>query len=80
MKTDIKILQVSCCSKGSPIKSQIERLAKAHQLLLNIEELSALQDTMVYGTTSFPALVVNGNVYDYKQYQSDAKLLAILQS
>ena len=79
MKTDIKILQASCCSKGSPIKSQIETLAAQHQIEISIEELSALQDTMVYGTTSFPSLVVNGKVYDYKQYQSDAKLLALLQ-
>lgn len=78
MKTEIKILHSSCCAKGSPIKAQIEKLASENNISISIEELSELKDTIIYGTMTFPSLVINGNVYDYKHYASDAKLLALL--
>jgi hypothetical protein len=45
---------------------------------VSIEELSELKDTMVFGTMTFPSIVVNGKVYDYKKYLTEDKLLSIL--
>ena len=80
MCTEVKILHASCCGKSSPIKNQIEALAQENELNLCIEELSDLKDTMVYGTMTFPSLVINNDVYDYKLYQDNHKLLSILKS
>ncbi|MCC4227143.1 thioredoxin family protein [Zunongwangia profunda] len=80
MNTEIKILHSSCCAKGSPIKEQLEKLAKENNLSITIEELSEMQDTMVYGTMSFPSLVVNNQVYDFKKLKSDADILSIIKS
>ena len=78
MKTEIKILHSSCCATGSPIKKQIEKIASENNIDVSIEELSELKDTMVFGTMTFPSIVVNGNVYDYKKYWTEDKLLSIL--
>lgn len=78
MKTEIKVLHSSCCAKGSPIKDQIEKIASRNNINVQIEELSELKDTMVYGTMNFPSIVVNGKVFDYKQYSTEEKLISIL--
>lgn len=78
MKTEIKILHSSCCATGSPVRNQIERVAQKNNIEVAIEELSELQDTMVYGTMTFPSIVVNGKVYDYKKYYKEEQLLTIL--
>ncbi|PWJ42916.1 thioredoxin family protein [Sediminitomix flava] len=78
MSTEIKILHSSCCSKNSPIRSQIEAVAKAKGIEVNIQELSDIQETMAYGAMSFPSIVVNGKLYDYKKLSSDDQLAAIL--
>ncbi|WP_310993982.1 thioredoxin family protein [Aequorivita marina] len=80
MSTEIKILQSSCCSDGSPIKKQLENIAKDNDLELHIEELSDMQDTMAYGTMSFPSLVVNDKIYDFKKLKSDDDILAIIKT
>ncbi len=78
MKTEVKILHSSCCATDSPVKNQIERVAAKNNIEVAIEELSELQDTMVYGTMTFPSIVVNGKVYDYKKHYKEEQLLAIL--
>lgn len=78
MRTEIKILHSSCCATESPIKAQIEKIAEENNLEVNITELSDLKDTMAYGALSFPSLVVNGKVYDYRKISSNEKLLSIL--
>lgn len=78
MRTEIKILHSSCCATESPIKAQIEKIAEENNLEVNITELSDLKDTMAYGPLSFPSLVVNGKVYDYRKISSNEKLLSIL--
>lgn len=80
MCTEVKILHASCCGQASPIKKQIEKLAQENGLNLCIEELSDLKDTMVFGTMTFPSLVVENKVYDYKLYQDNNKLITILKS
>lgn len=78
MKTEIKILHSSCCATGSPIKRNIEKIANDNNINVSVEELSELKDTMVFGTMTFPSIVVNGKVYDYKKYATEDKLLSIL--
>ncbi len=78
MKTEVKILHSSCCATGSPIKKHIEKVASDNNIEVSIEELSELKDTMVFGTMTFPSIVVNGKVYDYKKYWTEDKLLTIL--
>ena len=80
MCTEIKILQTSCCGKNSPIKTQIELVAKNHQIDVCIEELSDLKDTMIYGTMTFPSLVIHGQVVDYKKHQTNDGILTLLTS
>lgn len=79
MSTEIKILHSSCCANGSPIKEQLEKIANENDLKVNIEELSDIQDTMAYGTMSFPSLVVDNQVYDFKKLKSDADILSIIK-
>ncbi|BDS12052.1 thioredoxin family protein [Aureispira anguillae] len=78
MSTEIKILHSSCCAKNSPIKNQLERIASKNNIEVTIEELSELKDTMIYGALTFPAIVINGKVYDYKKYASEEKIVSIL--
>jgi hypothetical protein len=80
MQTEIKILHASCCGKQSPIKAQIQNIADQLNLNVHIEELTELSDTMIYGTMIFPSLVINGKVYDYKLYQKDEQLIALLKA
>jgi len=78
MSTEVKILHAACCGKQSPIKTQIEAIAKNNHLNLSIEELFELKDTMQYGAMTFPSIVINGKVFPYKSYQTNEKLLSIL--
>ncbi|CAM1373201.1 Thioredoxin domain-containing protein [Tenacibaculum litopenaei] len=80
MKINIKILHASCCARNSFIKNQLERLANEHDLSVHIEEFSEMQDTLIYGTTEFPALVIDQKVYPYKHYQSDTDLTTLLKA
>ena len=80
MCTEVKILHASCCGKNSPIKTQIEELANDYNLNVCIEELSDLKDTMVYGTMTFPSLVIQGQVFDYKKHHTNDKLIKLLKS
>jgi hypothetical protein len=78
MKTDIKILHSSCCAAGSPIKKMIENVASKINKEIRIEELSDMKDTMIYGTMTFPSIVVNGTVYDFKKYATEDKIESLL--
>lgn len=82
MSTKIKILILhsSCCATHSPIKEHIEKIASKHNLSVEITELSELKDTMAYGIMTFPSLVINGKVYDYKKYQTEEQLISILKN
>ncbi len=78
MSTEIKVLHASCCGNNSPIKKHLEKVATRYNIDIDVEELSDLKETMVYGTTTFPSLVINGKVYDYKKYTTDELLASIL--
>ncbi|MDZ7720860.1 MAG: thioredoxin family protein [Balneolaceae bacterium] len=78
MSTDIKILHSSCCASGSPIKERIKKIAAENSIEISIEELSDIQETAKYGTTTFPSLVAGGEVYDYRKLSTDKEILSIL--
>ncbi|WP_281239470.1 thioredoxin family protein [Flavobacterium praedii] len=78
MSTEIKILHSSCCGAKSSIREQLITIAQKNKLDITITELFDLQDTMVFETLTFPSLVVNGKVYDYKKIKTDEQLISIL--
>jgi glutaredoxin len=78
MKTDVKILHAACCATNSPIKSFIEEVAKNYKKEVEITEYSDLMETMQFGTTTFPSLVINGKVYDFKKINDASKLHKLL--
>ena len=78
MRTDIKILHSPCCAAESPVKVQIEKVVRENNLDVTITELSEINEIMEFGALSFPAIVVNGKVYDYKKVSRDEALLSIL--
>lgn len=78
MSTEIKILHSSCCGAKSPIKEQLRAIAEKNNLDISITELSDLQETMAFGTMTFPSLVIKGKVYDYKKINSEELLISIL--
>lgn len=77
MSHQVKLLQSSCCSHDGALRNQIESAAKTANFDCNVEELSELQDTLQYGTTSFPSLVVDNLVVDLKMFDTDEKLVAL---
>lgn len=78
-KTTVKILHSSCCSIFPPIREQIERIAAGKEIQVEVEELSEMKDTMLYGALRFPSLVIHGKVYSYDEYAEDDKLVTLLQ-
>lgn len=78
MSIDIKILQSSCCGPSAPVKQEIEEAAARAGVEVNIEQPTDLQEIMKYGTMTFPSIVVNGEVYDYKEFEKPESLINLL--
>lgn len=78
MKTEIKILHAACCAASSPIRKHIESIAEKYNKEVTITEFTELQDVMGYGTTSFPSLVINGKVYNYKRVHKEEQLAQLI--
>lgn len=79
MSIDIKILHSPCCGTGSPVRQIVETAASTAGVQVNIVELSDLQDVIQYGTTSFPSLVIEGEVVDFKEFQDADRLVSQLE-
>lgn len=75
---DIKILHQSCCGVNPRIRKQIEKIATENNLEVSISEVTDMIETMQYGTTEFPALVINGKVFNYRMKNSDEEVSAAL--
>lgn len=68
MSITVKILQSACnCSSSKDIKDEIEKAAAEEGLPVEIEETSDLQETMKYGTTNFPSLLIDDKVHSYEE-------------
>ncbi|WP_138431943.1 thioredoxin family protein [Fodinibius saliphilus] len=80
MCIDIKILKSSCCkTTDSIITDQLEAASTNTGTNFDLEILSDLQETMKYGAINFPSLVVNGEVYDYADFNTVQDLELILK-
>lgn len=80
MSITVKILQSACnCSSSNHIKDEIKKAADEENLVVKIEETSDLQETMKYGTTQFPSLVVHGKVQSYEKINGTDELKQLLQ-
>ncbi|MBD0405121.1 thioredoxin family protein [Flammeovirga sp. EKP202] len=77
---DIKILHQSCCGVNPRIRKQLERLASENNMEVMITDVTDMMETMQFGTTDFPSLVIDGKIINYRQRNSDAELLDILKA
>lgn len=75
MSIDIKILQSSCCGPSVQVKQEIENAAAKAGVEVTIEQPTDLEMIMKYGTMTFPSIVVNGKVYDYKEFENSENLV-----
>jgi hypothetical protein len=76
MRIDIKILQSACCGPAVPVK---EHILKAAGVEVTIDEPSEIQEIMKYGTLTFPSVVVNGRVHEYKEFENTDELVNLLR-
>ncbi|MFC4874423.1 thioredoxin family protein [Negadavirga shengliensis] len=79
MLIDIKILHSPCCGSASPLRQIVETAASKAGVKVNIAELSDLQEVVQYGTTSFPSIVINGQVMDFKEFKDPDKLVNLFE-
>lgn len=80
MSITVKILQSACnCSSSKEIKDEIKQAAAEEGLTVKIEETSDLQETMKYGTTNFPSLVIDGKVRSYEEIDGLDELKQLLK-
>ena len=79
MNHQVKILHSSCCANDTSLKTKIEEATKRTNFQCDIQELSDLQDTLHYGTTNFPSLVVDNYIIDLKMFDSSDKLDALFE-
>lgn len=80
MEKIIKILHQDCCMINPIIKKRIEKVAEKNHISIQIEDLKEMQEVMMFGTSEFPSIVVDGKVYSYKKHHSDDELLKILNA
>lgn len=80
MSITVKILQSACnCSSSNEIKDEIKQAAAEEGVTVEIEETSDLQETMKYGTTNFPALVIDEEVRSYEKIDGLDELKQLLK-
>ncbi|NLR90812.1 thioredoxin family protein [Flammeovirga agarivorans] len=77
MKT-IKILHQSCCGVNPRIRKQIEKVAAEKNVEVAIQDVTDMIETMQFGTTEFPSLVIDGKVFNYRQKNTDEDVAAML--
>ncbi len=67
------------CSKCKALEQRIRSLDSAHQLNLEIEKVTDLQEIMKYGILATPGLVIDGIVKSAGSVPNDEKLLTWLK-
>lgn len=78
MSIDIKILQSTCCGSSDDITKNVKEAITKAGIEASIEKPTDLQEVMAYGTMTFPSIVINGKVYDFKEFNSADKLAEFL--
>lgn len=80
MSIDIKILQSSCCGSGSSIKEELQEAAYKAGVEVDIREINEINELIKFGTMTFPALVIDGDVHDYRNFRSSDDIAALLST
>ena len=71
---DIKVLGAGC-SKCKLLTKRLEALQVTHNLSMEIEKVTQLDDIMSYGVMMTPGLVISGEVKSVGKVPSDSQLL-----
>jgi small redox-active disulfide protein 2 len=71
----VKILG-SGCSKCKALEQKVRQLVTEHQLPVDVEKVSDLQEIMKYGVMMTPGLVVDGVVKSVGSIPKDDQLMA----
>lgn len=79
MSIHIKILKSPCCDTGESIEQQLETASKNAEVAIQMETLSDLKETMKYGISNFPSLVIDGKAYNYHNIDDLQALEQILK-
>ena len=69
----------SGCSKCKALEQKVRQLNEAHQLHLEIEEVTDIKEIMKYGILMTPGLVVDGVLKSYGNIPRDEQLLSWLK-
>lgn len=70
----VQVLGVGC-SKCKTLEERIRQLIIQHQLNVDFEKVSDLQEIMKYGIMATPGLVINGKLKSVGSVPKDAQLL-----
>lgn len=62
---EIKVLESSCCGTPTKMLDHVKEAVSKLGIQAEIKHLTDLQETMQYGITKFPVLVVNEKVLLY---------------
>jgi small redox-active disulfide protein 2 len=76
--TTVKVLGAGC-SKCKALEEKVRQLIAMHQLNVNVEKVSDLQEIMKYGIMTTPGLVINGQVKSVGTVPKDTQLLQWLK-
>lgn len=74
----VQVLGVGC-SKCKTLEARIRELITKHQLHVEVERVSDLQEIMKHGVMSTPGLVVNGVLKCYGSIPKDDQLLNLIK-
>jgi small redox-active disulfide protein 2 len=69
----------SSCTRCKTLEERIRRLVAEHQLPVEVEKVTDLQEIMKYGIMMTPGLVVNGKVKSVGIVPTDSQLLQWLK-
>ncbi|MDP2885821.1 MAG: thioredoxin family protein [Ignavibacteria bacterium] len=75
---NVKILG-SGCSKCKALEQKVRQLNEVHQLHLEIEKVTDLNEIISYRIMATPGLVINGKLRSVGTVPKDAQLLQWLQ-
>ena len=63
------------CSKCKALEAKLRALVATHQLSVDIEKISDIQEIMKYGVMMTPGLVIDGVLKSYGTIPKDDQLL-----
>jgi small redox-active disulfide protein 2 len=76
--TKVQVLGVGC-SKCRALEEKVRQLMAKHQLHVDVEKVTDVQEIMKYGIMTTPGLVINGVVKSAGNVPKDSQLLQWLE-